>query len=517
MSTLNLDPLAQADLSEGDEASALVVDQVRLALSPEPVPGSPAVQREFTPPARQKRRTKPRPPDVSDMTDEGHAGRFVDQYAGTLRYCPAWGAWFVYDGMRWGKDDTLAAERSARESVQSLRGYLPRIKAKDRTEFEDAIRRAESHRTIKAILGLARSDKRIVIRPQDFDQDPLVLNCRNGTVDLTTGRLCPHDPSDNLRKLAPVDYVTGTPCPVWDAFLRRIMGEDDDLVSYLQRAAGYALTGDVSGQCFFLLYGDGRNGKTVLLNALLHVLGDYGMTAPNNLLTSASVNQHPTGLADLDGKRFVAISEPNRGRFDDSLVKLLTGGDKIRARRMHCDPYEFAPSHKFFMAANHKPEVGESGLAMWRRIRLIPFSVTIPPHEEDRRLSEKLQVEAQGILDWLVRGCLEWRLKGLDEPERVRDATTEYREEMDPIAEFITDRCVNGPEHKVRTSVLHRAYEAWCAQAHGDSSGRMTIKDFAHHLEQKGFKSKKTVGVMTRIGISLKMPSEAEMPVWTPP
>ena len=259
--------------------------------------------------------------------------------------------------------------------------------------------------------------------------------------------------------------------PRGDAFLSRIMGGDEEVIGYIRRAAGYALTGDVGEQCLFLLYGNGRNGKSVLLNALLHVLGDYGMTAPNHLLTSAGRHQHPSALADLDGRRLVAISEPSGGRFDEALVKWLTGGEAIRARRMHCDSYEFPPTHKLFMSSNYKPEVREMGAALWRRLRLIPFPVTIPPEEEDRGLPGKLRDEASGILNWMVRGCLEWHENKLAEPEKVRQATRDYRDDMDPIGEFIAACCDQGPGLSAGSTELWNAYMRWCdggSVPHGD-------------------------------------------------
>ncbi|AGA26529.1 DNA primase family protein [Singulisphaera acidiphila] len=475
-----------------------------------------AIQNEDRPPSPTPKPHKKKEPalrlpgSADDMTDEWHARRFVDLYGDRLRYCQAWGKWMEYDGRRWRNDQTLASQRLARESVQALRQHVDKNrKSSERDGYVGAVRRAESVRSIIAMLRLAQSDERIVVQPEDFDRDDYVLNCLNGTIDLRTGMLSPHNPADRLTKLAPVSFVPTATCPVWDSFLHRIMAGDQESIDYLQRAAGYALTGDVSGQCLFLLYGQGRNGKTVLLNALLHVLGDYGMTAPNHLLTSAGRQQHSSGLADLDGMRLVAISEPDGGRFDEALVKWLTGGDAIRAHRMHCDSYEFSPSHKFFMSSNHKPEVRESGVAIWRRIRLILFSVTIPPNEEDRTLPEKLRGEASGILSWMVRGCQQWLTMDLSAPDKVRQATMDYREEMDPIGDFIAARCVKGPGERATTLTLHNAYQDWCSQTKVDHACRISSKEFATRLEQKGFVSKKTGGVMVRLGIALKPDNEA--------
>ena len=444
------------------------------------------------------------PPDPDDLTDESIARSFVNLHSDKLRYCPTWKAWLVYDGMRWYKDDTLEPVRLAQKYVQSLRDHLPRLSGRsERDEFLSAIRRAEHSRTPTAILKSAQSDDRVVVRPADFDQNQYVLNCRNGTIDLTTGELNRHGPGDNLTKLAPVEFLPSATCPTWDAFLSRIMAGDNELIGFLRRAAGYALTGDASGNCFFLLHGHGRNGKTVLVNALLHVLGDYGMTAANNLLTSAN-RQHPTALADLHGKRLVGISEPNDGRFDEALVKWLTGGDTIRARRVHCDSFEFSPTFKFFMSSNHMPEVREMGEAMWRRIRVIPFTVTILPEEEDTGLAGKIRAEASGILNWMLKGCLEWRVQGLMPPESVNRATKDYREEMDSVGEFINARCILGPDLRVPTNELLRAFAEWCDQTGVAQNERVGTKEFSQRLEQKGFKGDRTSTTRWRLGVALK-------------
>ena len=295
------------------------------------------------------------------MTDEFHARRFVDLYSARLRYCLARGGWLAYDGMRWRKDDQLTPERLAREAVQSLREYLPRIRDKgERREFEAAIRKAETLRAIRAMIGLARSDARIVVSPEVFDRDHFLFNCRNGTIDLRTGQLHSHNPNNYLTKLAPVNYRPDATCPIWDAALSQCMNGDEEMIGFLRRSAGYALTGSVREHCLFLLYGTGRNGKTLLLEALLGVVGrEYGMMAPNHLLTSSGRTQHLTAVADLDGMRMVVVSEPSGGHFDEAQMKMLTGGESIRANRMHQDHFQFEPTHKLFMASNHKPATTE--------------------------------------------------------------------------------------------------------------------------------------------------------------
>lgn len=453
-----------------------------------------------------------KPPDPAEMTDEWHARRFVDLHAARLRYHKALGGWIAYDGKRWRNDESVTAERLARDSIQLLRRHLPTIGDKyERRDFESAIRRAESSRTVGALLGLARSDDRLKVAPSDFDAHPFLFNCLNGTIDLRTGRLRPHDPADLLTKLASVNYVPDAACPLWEAALRLSMNDDAEIVAFLCRAAGYSLTGDTSEHCMFLLYGTGRNGKTLMLTALLGVVGDYGMMAPNHLLTTSGRTQHLTAVADLDGMRLVGISEPAGGRFDDAQMKSLTGGESIRANRMHCNYFEFAPTYKLFMASNHKPVTGEFNTAFWRRIKFIDFAVTIQVHQQDRDMPAKLKAESEGILAWMVRGCLEWQKEGLNEPEVVRQATQGYRDEMDPISGFLDACCDLEETLRVRSSSLWAAYKEWCNRE-GISPGERIANDttFGRLLTQKGFKVKRTSRGNDRLGLRLKPSPEVD-------
>jgi putative DNA primase/helicase len=454
---------------------------------------------------RRRREPRHKPPDLSELTDEGNARRFVDLNHNSIRYCPAWG-WIFYDGKRWGRDNSLEVERRGRATFQWLGEQSGRIKdPSERLSYNAAVKGFRSASALTAMLKLARSDARIGVTPDVFDRDPFLLNCPNGTIDLRTGALRVHDPRDYLTKLGVVDFVPGVACPTWDAFIGRVMDGDGGMIGYLRRAAGYALSGDTSEQCLFLLHGHGSNGKSVLLETILYVLGDYAMKAQSHLLTSAGRSHHATTIADLDGMRFVAISEPSGGRFDEAQLKALIGDETIRANRMHRDSYQFTATHKFFMATNHKPRVEEMNTAFWRRIRFIKFDVTIPPDQQDRRLLERLRGEASGILSWMVKGCLEWQAEGLNEPEKVRQATADYREEMDPIVCFLDACCVRGPDLRVGSSKLWATYQKWADEEGMASHGRIAnLTCFGTLLAQHGHDSMKTGGTMVRRGLALK-------------
>ena len=449
----------EADLSPGHSRNIAG----RIGSDDHPISGPRAEKISASPSTskpRKKREAETKlPASADDMTDAWHAQRFVDRYVGRLRFCPIWMKWLEYDGRRWHKDNELISQRLALQAVRLLREQLKGMKRQaNHEEFIAAIRRAESNRSIAATIKLAQSDERITVKPQDFDQDNFILNCTNGTLDLKTGLLREHDPTDNLTKMTPVRYVDSADCPTWMRFLDRIMAGDQEMIDFLQRALGYSLTGEVKEECMFVLYGLGQNGKSKLLDAVRTIAGDYGGVSESHMLTLKIHSEHPTGIANLAGKRLVVISEPNECRFDEAIVKLLTGGDMITSRKLYKDFSEFMPTHKFFVMSNHKPQVRELSVAYWRRMNLVEFAVTIPPEERDNDLPGKLMSEAEGILAWLVQGCLRWQEIGLAQPAKVLEATKVYRDEMDKIGGFLEARCTEGLGLRVHSSDLWSAY-----------------------------------------------------------
>jgi putative DNA primase/helicase len=319
----------------------------------------------------------------------------------------------------------------------------------------------------------------------------------NGTIDLHTGELHPHKREDLITKLAPVEYDAEAVAPNFEAFLEQVL-PSEELRRFVQRAIGYSLTGDVSEQVLLFMYGAGANGKSTLINAVLSMLGDYGMQAAPELLT-AKQGTHPTELADLQGARLAASVEVEDGRrLAESLVKQLTGGDRIKARFMRQDFFEFEPTHKVILAANHKPTIRGTDHAIWRRIKLIPFEVTIPKAKQDPRLFAKLRGELPGILAWAVRGCLEWQRDGLGEPEEVRKATEAYRAEMDVLAAYIDERCWLGANAEAQAKPLFDDYRSWC-DANGERSESQ--RRFATRLAERGLEKEKVGGVVKWYGI----------------
>ncbi len=444
-----------------------------------------------------------------NLTDMGNAARLTDLHGEDFRYSYEMGRFLYYDGRRWRPDANGSVERMAKDTVRSIYAEADRESDDGRRKAlgKHAVR-SESKRAMQAMMDLARSEPGVPVSPEDLDADPWLLNVENGTVDLRTGELRGHSREDRITKIAPVAYDPDERAPAWDALLERVL-PSESLRSFLKKYVGYALTGDVSEQILAVLYGSGANGKSTIINAVLEMLGNYGKQAAPELLV-ATRGSHPTELADLQGARFVASVEvEDNRRMDESQVKQLTGGDKIKARYMRQDFFEFDPTHKVCLATNHKPVIRGTDNAIWRRMRLVPFDVTIPREEQDRKLPEKLRDEMPGILRWAVEGCLEWQREGLDPPEEVRKATGSYRSEMDVLAAFISDECfveAGNPNVKVAVKEMYAAYERWCRE---QGEERETGRRFASKLSDRGFsKSRGTAGRIYWRGIGLSHPGE---------
>jgi putative DNA primase/helicase len=423
------------------------------------------------------------PPRGYNLTDLGNAERFVASHGKEIRYCYPWRKWMVRTDARWERDEAGRVHKLAKERVRGI--YREASDAEDEARRKALAKHAansESETRIRAMIELAKSE--VPISPDKLDADPWLLNARNGTIDLRTGELREHRREDLITKLAPIDYDPDAKAPTWEAFLERVL-PGEELRAFVQRAAGYSATGDTSEQCMFIHHGPGANGKSTFQETVAAALGDYAMRTPTETLLVKRSGGVPNDVARLKGARFVTASETEEGRrLAESLVKDLTGQDTISARFMWAEWFDFKPTHALHLSTNHKPEIRGTDAAIWRRIRLIPWAVTIPPAEQDRRLSEKLRNELPGVLAWIVRGCLAWQREGLQAPEEVRQATKAYRAEMDVLAAFLADCCVRDEDEEAFAGELWGAWKRWCEET-GEQAG--TQKRFGGRLAERGF------------------------------
>ena len=436
------------------------------------------------------------------LTELGYARRLITVYGDRLRYVPAWRRWLVWDGVRWAHDSTGQAARWQKITARQLMSSAMAITDRDaRRNAVHAARRGESAAGVAGALTLAGTEPGVAVTPDDLDADPYLLNCANGVLDLRTGQLVEHDPKLLLTKLTGADYRPDASGAEFDTFLRRIQPEQA-MRDYLPRLLGHALEGRVVEHLLPIWHGDGANGKSTLIAAVLGALGDYAGPADPGLLTARTFDAHPTGIADLFGMRLAVLHETDSGRrLSESTVKRLTGGDRVKARRMREDFWSFDPSHTFVMLSNHKPLITGIDAGIWRRIRLVPFTVVIPADEQDERLPDKLAFEADAVLAWLVAGYRDWCAHGLDDPDPVTTATDAYRAESDAVNRFIDERCILLAGYRTRSSQLYQAWRDWCA-VEGEDPG--TNKAFTTALQNKGFDTgRSNVGIVWRgIGIA---------------
>lgn len=422
------------------------------------------------------------------LTDWGNAQRLVRLHGDELRFCHAWGKWLIWDKQRWRTDDTGRVYRFAKNAVKTI--YAEARAATDgdvRKAIASWAMKSEAQARLEAMTVSAQSELGIPVRPDDLDADPWLFNVENGTVDLHTGELRAHDPANLITKLADVKYDPGAKAPVFMAFMDRIMAGDEELIEYLQRTLGRSLSADVTEHRIELWHGVGSNGKSTLTTAMLGVTGDYGLMAAPGLLLKRRQDAHPTEVADLLGARFVASVEVGESRkLNEELIKQLSGGDRLKARYMRQDFWEFDPTHKLFVACNHRPMIVGSDHAIWRRVRLVPFSVVIPDEEQDKQLGEKLKAERAGILNWLIKGCLDWQEHGLTEPDAVRAATNDYRVEQDLVAAFVAECCTISPNAKALSAGLYTAYSEWCKNSNEQA---LSKRAFGLRLGDQGFTS----------------------------
>ena len=442
------------------------------------------------------------------LTDLGNARRLVDAHGADLHYTEAHG-WLVWDDRRWARDETGEVMRRAKATALAL--YREAIAISDPEQRKPMLAHARQSQNVgrlKAMITLACSEPEIVLTARQLDADPWLMTVANGTLDLRTGDLRPHQREDLITKLAPVTYHPEAQYPMFGRFLERVQ-PNPEMCTFLQRIGGYALTGDTREQVLFIFSGQGANGKSTYLETIRKVMGDYALaTRPETFLAKRG-DAIPNDVAALHGARFVYAVEPEAGRrLAEGLVKQLTGSDTVVARLLYKEFFTFHPIFKLVISANRKPTVHGTNHAIWRRIRLIPFDVTIPDPEQDKTLPAKLEAELPGILRWLVDGCLAWQRDGLKPPAPVLDATERYREEMDRLGGYLAEHCVLEPGAHIGKTVLYEHYLLVSPQREKP----LSRADFAEALLERGFVAGRTGTERRWLGLRHKRADERRTP-----
>lgn len=439
----------------------------------------------------QNKNNEPQISDSLHLTDLGNAERLIAHHGDNIRFnCDA-GRWIVWDGHRWLDDRTGQVERFAKQTIRAEYGTLGAIQdSATRDALYKHLKSSESKNRIEAMLRLAQTEMNIPITSDDLDTDPWLFNCANGVIDLRTGKMRAHNPTDMLTKMAAIEYDSRAKCPHWEQFLSDIFQQNKEIIDFVRRAMGYSLTADTKEQVFFLLFGSGSNGKSTFINVMRDIMGDYGMQVDTSTILERNSGGIPNDIARLRGARMTsAIETKATAKMAEDLVKQITGNDKLVARFLRQEFFEFEPVFKLWLACNHKPRIDGQEHGIWRRIRLIPFNVRFQDSDspegpyKDKTLPAKLRAEYPGILAWAVRGCLEWQAEGLGHPAAIRSATDDYRHEMDILGGFLAECCVCAPQATTSAKDLYNAYLTWCEE---NKERPLSQRNFGIKLGERG-------------------------------
>ncbi len=437
--------------------------------------------------------------DSFHLTDAGNGERFATQHGEKMRYCWSWGKWLYYDDKRWNAE--IGIEKANQLAVQTARSIAHEGEnsdgREDRGNYLEWSYQSESVARLNAMLSAARSVKPISSYVGQFDTDPWLLNCLNGTIDLKTGTLRQHSPADMITKLAPVQYDPKAKLKLWGNFLRTATANDKSMLEFLQVAVGYSATGSTAEEKLFFIHGPAASGKSTFCETIKATLGDYAATANfESFIRRSQVGGPRNDIAKLAGARFVVSIEVDEGkRLAEGLVKMLTGGDSVSARFLYKEEFTFMPQFKLWLAANDVPKVKDTDEALWRRILRVPFEHTIPKQERDPKVKSTLRatkIAGPAILAWIVRGCLKWQERGLKVPEVIEQSTDEYRQSQDPLREFYEDVCVFEPTAIVPVKDLRAAYESWGEDVGIKAKYLLGRAAFNARLEAKGIIQKPT-------------------------
>ena len=443
--------------------------------------------------------------------DQGRGLRMRDQFATVLKFNAVDKKWFFFNGSYWQEDiGNQRVELAAERVANSIKKEKPELSFSTKTDEDKAMNewykfQKDSRSHMAKMHMIDEFKKYVIVKHGEFDKEDMLLNTESGYVDLSNGELHDHDIDKKFSHQTVAEYSDNVDAPLWEKFLNQIFNNDEELIHYVQKAIGYSFTGSVDEQCLFILNGRGRNGKSVFSNVVSDVAGNYAKQM-NVQTIVAKKNQSGSANSDiarLEGARIVTSSELNEGdRFDESLVKQLTGGDKILARFLYGSEFEYKPKFKIWMATNHLPIIRGTDDGIWRRIKIIPFNIQIPKEKVDKKLEYKLKAEYTGILNWVVQGSLMWQQEGLEDPEAVRQVIENYRAEMDPLDAFLEECCTTGQNYSIKARDMYDAYHEWAKES---EEYKMSMTKFGREMSKKLLRVKKRDG-WCYVGLKLKEP-----------
>lgn len=434
-----------------------------------------------------------RPKRKFKLTELGNAERIAYEYGHIIKYVGDMG-WLIWDGKRWKVDTKKEIERITAKVLRNLANSDDESEEKWSRMCE---RRNIRMNSIKDLMPLVPAER------EDFDKFKYLLNVENGILDLKTGKLAPHDRETRLTKITNVTFDENAKCPNWLEFLEQIFLGDKELINYMQRLIGYALTGEITEQIMVFLIGGGSNGKSTFINTIKDLMGEYGKQAKSDTFIKKKETGANNDIARLVGSRFVSAIESEDGEhLSESFVKQITGGEPVLARFLRQEYFEYTPEFKVFFTTNHKPVIKGVDEGIWRRIRLIPFNLQLPKELRDKKLAEKLSLEMSGILNWAVEGCRIWQREGLNDPTIVMKATNDYKEDMDILAPFLNEVCHLNSLQQIEAKELYQIYSNWCFK-----NGEVELKNRAFYriMETKGYKRERGTGNRIYfLGITIK-------------
>ena len=418
----------------------------------------------------------------TQFTDISNAKLFTEMFKNQVCFSRDYGGWFIYNGKTWQKDKNSQIKSYAIEVYERLREHLQNYTG-NKFALEAYAKHVKSSGSDGKLNSMVnRSEAFLGVPLENFDCDQNLFNCNNGTFNLETMKFQSFDPSDLLTKISPVDYIKEAECPLWHKFLNDIFLGDQEVIDFMQRAIGYSMTSSIKEHCMFIFYGTGRNGKTTMIETISKIFGSYSIgLPPESIMHKKNGNNIPNDIARLKGARRVTVSESKENvTLDEALIKRLTGGDLITARFLNKEFFDFYPVFKLFLYTNKKPNIHGTDIGIWRRIRMIPFDLTILEEEKDEALPEKLEKELSGILSWALEGCRKWKESGLKTPRKILEATSIYQTEEDDIGQFIEDHCVVEEKGYIPVEI----FKAMFKQCAGYAKSQ---KILAEYMRRKGF------------------------------